>query len=71
MRVRPAKTKEEKIKSINKSNFETMEKKEFRGEYLAPKVKVVEMQAKQQMLAGSGDIDRMNYGSDINGDDNF
>ena len=48
-----------------------MEKKDFRGEYLAPKVKVVEMQAKQQMLAGSGDIDRMNYGYDRNGDDNF
>ena len=45
-----------------------MEKKDFRGEYLAPKVKVVEMQAKQQMLAGSGDIDRMNYGDDQNGD---
>ena len=30
-----------------------MEKKQFRGEYLAPKVKVVEMQAKQHMLAGS------------------
>ena len=43
-----------------------MEKKQFRGEYLAPKVKVVEMQTKQQMLAGSGDpytlneIDRRN-----------
>ena len=47
-----------------------MEKKQFRGEYLAPKVKVVEMQAKQQMLAGSGDIDRMNYGDDQNGDTN-
>ena len=30
-----------------------MEKKEFRDEYLAPQVKVVEMQARQQMLAGS------------------
>ena len=30
-----------------------MEKKQFRGEYLAPRVKVVEMQARQQMLAGS------------------
>ena len=30
-----------------------MEKNQFRGEYLAPKVKVVEMQAKQHMLAGS------------------
>ena len=48
-----------------------MVKKQFRGEYLAPKVKVVEMQAKQQMLAGSGDIDRMYYGEDQNGDDNF
>ena len=64
-------TKEEKIKNINKSNFETMEKKDFRGEYLAPKVKVVEMQARQQMLAVSGDIDKMGWGSDINGDDNF
>ena len=71
MRVRPAKTKEEKIKSINKSNFETMEKKEFLDEYLAPKVKVVEMQARQQMLAVSGDIDNMGWGSDLNGDDNF
>ena len=71
MRVRPAKTKEEKIKSINNSNFEIMEKKEFLGEYLAPRVKVVEMHARQQMLAGSGDIDRMNYGSNINGDDDF
>ena len=32
-----------------------MNKKQFRGEYLAPKVKVVVMQARQQMLAGSGD----------------
>ena len=30
-----------------------MEKKEFCGEYLAPKVKVVEMQIRQQMLSGS------------------
>ena len=30
-----------------------MEKNEFRGEYLAPEVKVVQMQARQQMLAGS------------------
>ena len=30
-----------------------MKKKEFSGEYLAPKVKVVEMHARQQMLAGS------------------
>ena len=30
-----------------------MEKKDFRGEYLAPKVKVVEMQARQQMLSVS------------------
>ena len=48
-----------------------MEKKDFRGEYLAPRVKVVEMHARQQMLAGSGDIDRMNYGTNINGDDDF
>ena len=48
-----------------------MEKKEFLDEYLAPRVKVVEMHARQQMLAGSGDIDRMNYGDDQNGDDNF
>ena len=57
--------------SINKSNFETMEKKEFLGEYFAPKVKIVEMHVRQQMMAGSGDIDRMNYGSNINGDDDF
>ena len=48
-----------------------MKKNQTSGEYLAPKVKVVEMQAKQQMLAGSGNIDRMNYGSDINGDNDF
>ena len=30
-----------------------MEKKEFCGEYLAPQVKVVQMQARQQMLSGS------------------
>ena len=48
-----------------------MEKKEFRGEYLAPKVKVVEMQARQQMLALSGDIDNMGWGSDLNGDTGF
>ena len=30
-----------------------MEKNEFSGEYLAPKVKVVEMHARQQMLTGS------------------
>ena len=48
-----------------------MKKNQTSGEYLAPRVKVVEMQAKQQMLAGSGDIDRMNYGTDINGDDDF
>ena len=48
-----------------------MEKKELSGEYLAPQVKVVQMQARQQMLAVSGDIDKMGWGSDINGDDNF
>ena len=48
-----------------------MEKKEFRSEYLAPRVKIVQMHARQQMLAVSGDIDRMGWGSDINGDDNF
>ena len=48
-----------------------MNKNQTSGEYLAPNVKVVEMQAKQQMLAGSGNIDRMNYGSDINGDNDF
>ena len=30
-----------------------MEKKQFRGEYLAPQVKVVDMQTRQHMLAGS------------------
>ena len=64
-------TKEEKIKSISKSNFEIMEEKEFLGEYFAPKVKIVEMHVRQQMLALSGDIDNMGWGSDINGDDNF
>ena len=48
-----------------------MEKKQLSGEYLAPQVKVVEMHARQQMLAVSGDIDKMGWGSDINGDDNF
>ena len=48
-----------------------MKKNQIKGEYLAPKVKVVEMQAKQQMLLTSGNIDRMNYGSDINGDNDF
>ena len=43
----------------------------FSGEYLAPKVKIVEMHAGQQILAVSGDIDKMGWGSDINGDDNF
>ena len=46
-------------------------KKQTSGEYLSPKVKVVEMHARQQMLAVSGDIDKMTWGSDINGDDNF
>ena len=48
-----------------------MQKKQSKGEYLAPRVKVVEMQARQQMLQTSGDIDRMGYGSDQNGDENF
>ena len=30
-----------------------MEKNQFRGEYLAPNVKVVDMQTRQHMLAGS------------------
>ena len=30
-----------------------MENKQLSGEYLAPRVKVVEMQARQQMLSGS------------------
>ena len=30
-----------------------MEKKQFRGEYLAPKVKVVKMRSRQHMLSGS------------------
>ena len=71
MRVRPAKTKEEKIKSIYKLNFDTMEKKEFRGEYLAPSVKVVEMSVRQQMLALSGDIDDMLFGDPLDGDSAF
>ena len=48
-----------------------MEKKDFRGEYLAPRVKVVEMHARQQMLAVSGDINNMFWGSDLNGDNVF
>ena len=48
-----------------------MEKKQFRGEYLVPQVRVVEMKARQQMLAGSGGIDRMGYGDDQNGDNDF
>ena len=30
-----------------------MEKKQFRGGYLAPKVKVVKMRSRQHMLSGS------------------
>ena len=47
-----------------------MKKNQIKGEYLAPRVKVVEMQT-QQMLQTSGNIDRMYYGDNINGDDNF
>ena len=44
-------------KNIN--NSDTMKKKEFSGEYLAPKVKVVKMKARYQILAGSlGETDR-------------
>ena len=36
-----------------------MNKKEFSGKYLAPEVKVMEMRARQQILAGSlGETDR-------------
>ena len=48
-----------------------MDKKEFRGEYLAPKVKVVEMSVRQQMLALSGDIDDMLFGDPLDGDSAF
>ena len=48
-------TKEENINSINNSNFETMEKKEFRGEYLAPNVKVVEVKVQNHILQTSLD----------------
>ena len=47
-----------------------MEKKDFRGEYLAPKVKVVEMQART-VLCQSGGINSMGWGDDQNGDNNF
>ena len=47
------------------------DKSPLSGEYLAPKVKVVEMQTRQQMLAVSGDIDKMGWGDDINGDNDF
>ena len=46
-----------------------MEKEEFRGEYLAPRVEVVEMQVRQQMLTGSdnsfsGDTQKYEDGGD-------
>ena len=47
-----------------------MDKKEFRGEYLAPNVKVVEMR-NRQVLCQSGDINNMGWGSDQNGDSTF
>ena len=34
-----------------------MEKEEFRGEYLAPQVKVVEMKLRQQILNVSGNTE--------------
>ena len=48
-----------------------MDKKEFRGEYLAPQVKVVEMQARQQILQSSGDITNMFWNDSIDGDSGF
>ena len=42
----------DKLKN-NHKQFKTMNNKQLRGEYLAPKVKVVEMHARQQMLVGS------------------
>ena len=48
-----------------------IDKKQFSGEYLAPRVKIVEMHARQQMLAVSGDIDKMGWSSDLDGDTGF
>ena len=47
-----------------------MKKKELSGEYLAPKVKVVEMKSRT-VLCQSGGINNMGWGSDQNGDSNF
>ena len=49
-----------------------MEKKTIRGEYLAPKIRVVETRARQSMLQVSsftGTINDTGYGTSINGDD--
>ena len=47
-----------------------MEKNEFSGEYLAPKVKVVEMKSRA-VLCQSGGINKMTWGADQDGDDDF
>ena len=45
-----------------------MEKKQLIGEYLAPKVKVVEMKSRG-VLCQSGGINKMTWGSDLNEDE--
>ena len=47
-----------------------MDKKQLRGEYLAPNVKVVEMKSRT-MLCQRGGISNMNWGTDQNGDETF
>ena len=47
-----------------------MEKKNLSGEYLAPKVKVVEMKSRA-VLCQSGGINNMGWGDDQNGDNDF
>ena len=59
------------ITSTKNGWWVNQDKNPLRGEYLAPSVKVVEMSVRQQMLALSGDIDNMGWGSDLNGDTGF
>ena len=50
-----------------------MTKKQTSGEYLAPKVKVVEMKSRAVLCQSipDGGINNMGWGSDQNGDDAF
>ena len=52
-----------------------MEKKNLSGEYLAPKVKVTQAKVMQVLCSSgnniSGGIEKMSWGSGLNGDENF